>query len=296
MIVGFKFKINNEQLIMNSKNKIGQRVNEDKKSVFLSENFIPDQIKIELGEIIGISDIKIGRDSSVYKIESEKGKFILKIGQNERVSNEYSILGELVKKKIGADIPKIYSFFQDEKSGFLLEEYIEGDSLGDVFSGREEVEVKRKRLMIEEVAKTLKKIHLVDQERSVSNFSLKKLLLLAENNFEENLIDKDEFKDIDTPKDILSWLKKNVPEKMNLSLLHGDFRPKNIRWLKNKIIGVVDWEHSFIGDPYYDLAVFDYYLKDKSEKELFRKSYGLENNFDENKLKYFDFLSKFLNV
>jgi len=44
-------------------------------------------------------------------------------------------------------------------------------------------------------------------------------------------------------------------------LLHGDFWPGNILWIKDEISGVLDWEYAAIGDPVSDLAVASLELK-----------------------------------
>ena len=44
-------------------------------------------------------------------------------------------------------------------------------------------------------------------------------------------------------------------------LLHGDFWPGNILWIKDEISGVLDWEYAAIGDPLSDLAVASLELK-----------------------------------
>ena len=44
-------------------------------------------------------------------------------------------------------------------------------------------------------------------------------------------------------------------------LLHGDFWPGNILWIKDEISGVLDWEYAAVGDPVSDLAVASLELK-----------------------------------
>ena len=44
-------------------------------------------------------------------------------------------------------------------------------------------------------------------------------------------------------------------------LLHGDFWPGNILWIKDEISGVLDWEYAAIGDPVSDLAAASLELK-----------------------------------
>lgn len=260
------------------------------------DSIIPECMESEIGRVCNMSNIQVGVDCSVIKIESEKGKFILKIGDSERMGHECFVLNDLTKKEIGFSVPKFYSFFRKGKIAFLLEEYIEGDSLKDSFSVEKKMDLKMKKVMIEKSAKVLSKIHEVSFASIKSSHSMKELLKIAEKNYLDKLIDQDEFVGIGSPKEILLWLSNNIPKKLNWCLLHGDYRPKNLLWLENKITAVIDWEHALIGDPYYDLAVFDYYLKTKEEKKFFWLAYDCKKNVDLQKLNFFDYLSKFLNV
>ena len=52
----------------------------------------------------------------------------------------------------------------------------------------------------------------------------------------------------------ISWLKDNLPKKIPLKLIHGDFRNGNLVISNEDLIpGVLDWELFHLGDPYEDL-------------------------------------------
>lgn len=54
----------------------------------------------------------------------------------------------------------------------------------------------------------------------------------------------------------LVFLKENMPDTKELSLVHGDYRMGNFIWNKNKgrIAAMLDWELTQIGDPMMDLG------------------------------------------
>ena len=58
---------------------------------------------------------------------------------------------------------------------------------------------------------------------------------------------------------IIDWLNKNIPEKSDISIVHGDFRLGNIIYHNStkSVQAVLDWELSTLGDP---LADFGYML------------------------------------
>lgn len=57
--------------------------------------------------------------------------------------------------------------------------------------------------------------------------------------------------------DIADWLEQNVPTESEMTLIHGDYRPGNVLFGKStppKIVGVIDWETAFLGDPFVELG------------------------------------------
>lgn len=222
--------------------------------------------------------------NSVYILSCEKGKFVIKIaeGTNRKIELRKEInLLYLLKDYI--NVPKVLlcSPFQD--SYFLLMNFIEGNK-PKIFN----------EFVLKQMALALKKIH---------NFSLKnefvdfdKLIKIAKNNMIENRLDISEFleyKNLGNPEEILHYLKNNKPIAKSC-LVHGDFRPKNMLMLDKKLF-VLDWGLAFYGDIYYDFAIIKYYFT-KEEFEVFIKFYGIKETFDEDRLKYNELLSLFLNV
>jgi hypothetical protein len=58
--------------------------------------------------------------------------------------------------------------------------------------------------------------------------------------------------------DARSWMMEHVSTERSPALLHGDLLGHNILLDPSEDavrLGLVDWEHSFVGDPAYDLAI-----------------------------------------
>jgi len=55
---------------------------------------------------------------------------------------------------------------------------------------------------------------------------------------------------------LIDWLPRHVPAEESVALVHGDFRLENviIDALQPKVVAVVDWELSTLGNPFADLA------------------------------------------
>ena len=148
------------------------------------------------------------------------------------------------------------------------------------------------------MAKTLSDIH----KLKVSNWSFSEFiegqLFFAEQHFRNNTIDLEEFVfdgEFIEPETLLNWLKDNKPTDGKVTLIHGDYRPKNILWHKKGIEAVVDWAFCDIGDPYYDFAIFKDYLNNDEERMIFLQNYGIDS-FDKGRLNYYDRMMRFINI
>ena len=56
---------------------------------------------------------------------------------------------------------------------------------------------------------------------------------------------------------LMDWLPKNIPDQIKTSVVHGDFRVDNLIFDKDdpsKVLAVLDWELSTLGDPLTDTA------------------------------------------
>ena len=55
---------------------------------------------------------------------------------------------------------------------------------------------------------------------------------------------------------VLEWLPKNIPDGEETSIIHGDFRCDNMIFhpTEPKVIAVLDWELSTLGNPISDFA------------------------------------------
>lgn len=63
---------------------------------------------------------------------------------------------------------------------------------------------------------------------------------------------------------LIDWLPANVPEPFPTTVAHGDYRIDNLIFhpTENRVLAVLDWELSTLGDPMADLAysAIPYYL------------------------------------
>lgn len=53
---------------------------------------------------------------------------------------------------------------------------------------------------------------------------------------------------------LFGWLRANAPTCSRLSLVHGDLRPGNFLYRRDRVTALLDWEMAHVGDPAEDIA------------------------------------------
>ena len=221
--------------------------------------FLPGFISIE--EITRLSG---GSSNETWKILVKTKKKILNIifrrtpGGNlkdKNSSNSVDIADEAhvmtVAKKYNVPVPDIYMVINNKEigKGFFME-YINGETIGNRIVNNSEFQKIRPKLA-NKCGEIIANIHKIP----LSNFTKINTSLASDeiNKYEEVYRNHSQY--IPVFEYTLSWLKDNIPEKLPLKLIHGDFRNGNlIISKKNLIPGVLDWELFHQGDPYEDLS------------------------------------------
>lgn len=259
---------------------------------------LPERILAAVGNVNNISFPQQGMCSLVSIIDSDSGRFILKVSKGEYRGRELYAEYEAVKalRETNIPVPVQKDFFQEGNMYYLLREYSEGTPLNTIFN---ESRNKKGRLyMIEEMARALREIHNINKNSISFEEFIKAQFYFAEEHYKNNTIDILDFVfdgKREEPQDVMKWLKENIPKGGKTCLIHGDYRPKNMLWKNNKITSIIDWAFCDIGDPYYDFAMlFDYFIDDE-ERQAFLKAYGIKS-FDEQRLRFYTRMIPFINI
>jgi aminoglycoside 3'-phosphotransferase-2 len=234
---------------------------------------IPIEFVDQIGAIQNISFPRQGHTSLVVKIETHDHQFIIKKTEhglfNEWLSEEYKALQYI--STTGLPVPKAYAFHIQDKSRWLLMDYIDGVSLRHFLSGNPNPRDREK--VISHYGLCLKQIH-----ESQCPIGLRKndqswldtMLMKASHNLANYNVDGTE--------ELLIRLKNDRPKPIENTLIHGDFHTNNVLVNYNNVIGIIDWPRAAFGDPRFDIALAIRHKQDvfdqKGDKELFFESYG----------------------
>ena len=77
------------------------------------------------------------------------------------------------------------------------------------------------------------------------------------------------FRDIPEIDEVGAWLAANTPRQQGASIVHGDFKLDNVIFAPSspaKLLAVVDWEMSTLGDPLADLGWMLYFWRDPGDE------------------------------
>ncbi|ETN73040.1 HAD hydrolase, family IA, variant 3 [Necator americanus] len=192
-------------------------------------------------------------ECSTLQNPSLSGHLLPKAHQIER---EYEVMKAL---KDMVPVPKVITYAENVlDTPFYLMEYTYGRIFLD--PTLPELEPKERKEIYDSALKTLGNIHTVDCAKAgLENYGQKDGYMARNLQRWARSYEMAKTEEIPEMQQLLEFLQKNLPkETQGCSLVHGDFRLDNLLFhpKENRVIAVLDWETSTIGDPLADLATF----------------------------------------
>jgi aminoglycoside phosphotransferase (APT) family kinase protein len=206
---------------------------------------------------------KGGQSNPTCLIASPSGHYVLRrkppgalLPSAHAIEREVRVMRALYESSV--PVPEILSYCEDESVlgfSFYLMTYVEGRVLWDAAMPDQTAEQRRSTYV--EMNRVLARLHTVD----VNNLELAGFG--RPDNYVARQIDRwtrqygasatEVIPDMDR---LAEWLPLNIPAQGKASLVHGDYRIDNLIYDNDKprILAVLDWELSTIGDSLADLA------------------------------------------
>lgn len=206
-----------------------------------------------------------GNSNVTYLLERGSDRFVLRRPPRPPLPpSAHDMLREArvqrALERAGARVPHILAVCQDESVlgvPFYVMDYIEGAVVTDSLPAAIDTSKERSRIGLE-LADALAEIHAVDWvscglegfgkptgylERQIRRFS--------------GLWEVNATRDLPQVAEVASWLDANRPESAEATVVHGDYRLGNVMLSLSapaRVVAVLDWELSTIGDPLADLG------------------------------------------
>jgi len=220
----------------------------------------------DLGLIKGpivLSQLTGGQSNPTFKISNGNSHYVLRkkpsgilLPSAHAVDREYRVMKALAKTEV--PVPQMLAYCEDESvigTAFFIMEYLDGRVFAD--QSLPGLQASERRKVYEQMNHTIAAIHRQDYESlglenfgKPGNYFARQIARWSRQVREANIGIPDSLNKL------MDWLPEHIPPEDETSLIHGDFRMDNLIFHKSdlRVIGVLDWELSTLGNPLADFA------------------------------------------
>ena len=212
---------------------------------------------IELSQLTG------GQSNPTYKISDGNSHYVLRkkpggvlLPSAHAVDREHRVMKALAGTDV--PVPQMLAYCEDEGivgTPFFIMEYLDGRVFTD--QSLPGLSASERRQIYEQMNRTIFAIHRLDYVSlgletfgKPGNYFARQIARWSRQVREANIAIPDSLNRL------MDWLPEHIPPEDGTSLIHGDFRMDNLIFHKTdlRIIGVLDWELSTLGNPLADFA------------------------------------------
>ena len=212
---------------------------------------------IELSQLTG------GQSNPTYKISDGNSHYVLRkkpggvlLPSAHAVDREHRVMKALAGTDV--PVPQMLAYCEDEGivgTPFFIMEYLDGRVFTD--QSLPGLSASERRQIYEQMNRTIFAIHRLDYVSlgletfgKRGNYFARQIARWSRQVREANIAIPDSLNRL------MDWLPDHIPPEDGASLIHGDFRMDNLIFHKTdlRIIGVLDWELSTLGNPLADFA------------------------------------------
>ena len=213
---------------------------------------------------LAVEQFKGGQSNPTYKISDAGGRsFVLRrkppgklLPSAHAVDREFKVISALWK--VGFPVAKPHVLCEDELvigTAFYVMDFVEGRVLWDpALPGM----TREQRAEIwDEQNRVISQLHLVDWRAvGLNDFGKPGNYIGRQVERWSKQYRASETQRIEAMDNLIAWLPKNIPPEAGTSVVHGDFRLDNTIFhpTQPRILAVLDWELSTLGDPLADFA------------------------------------------
>jgi aminoglycoside phosphotransferase (APT) family kinase protein len=215
---------------------------------------------------IEISQFKGGQSNPTYLIDSPGCRYVLRrkppgklLKSAHAVEREFRVISALYAANF--PVPRPFALCEDDEvigTTFFIMAFVEGRIFWDL--DLPDSDPQERRAIYDNANQTIAKLHNLDvQKIGLDDFGRPGNYFARQISRWTKQYEASKTAEISAMQELIDWLPENIPEDEATSVVHGDYRLDNmiIHPTEPKIIAVLDWELSTIGDP---LGDFTYHL------------------------------------
>ena len=207
---------------------------------------------------------EFGQSNPTFILNGFNSKLVLRKKPNGQllpsahmIEREFQVMSALEKTDV--PVPKMYYLCEDPEeigTSYFIMEYLDGQSFLD--PRIKQISSCDRRLIYDENVKGLANLHKVNpDEVGLTDFGKPGNYFSRQYSRWSRQYVASQTEKIAPMEVLMNWLDQNIPEETeNRSLVHGDWRIDNLLFHKKqfKLIAILDWELSTLGDPRADIA------------------------------------------
>jgi aminoglycoside phosphotransferase (APT) family kinase protein len=214
-------------------------------------------------KITRIEQFKGGQSNPTYRFSADGRQFVLRrkppgklLPSAHAVDREYRVIKSLWEKQFPVARPHVLC--EDESvigTAFYVMDYVEGRVLWDQsLPGMSKAE----RFAIwDELNRVIALLHTLDyRQMGLDSFGKSGSYIERQVARWSKQYQASETEPIPAMNSLIEWLPRNIPPEAATTVVHGDYRLDNVIFHPSepRILAVLDWELSTLGDPLADFA------------------------------------------
>ncbi len=213
-----------------------------------------------------VRQFKGGQSNPTYKIDAGSGAYVLRrkppgklLPSAHAVDREFRVISAL--NQTGFPVPKAHVLCEDDDvigTAFYVMDFVDGRVIWDAEVPG--VDKGERRAIFQELNRTIAQLHMTDYAAiGLADFGKPANYVARQVARWSKQYKASETEELPDMERLIAWLPENLPGEGPATLIHGDFRLDNTILAPDapKILAVLDWELSTLGDP---LADFTYHL------------------------------------
>ena len=227
-----------------------------------------------------------GRSNLTYLVTANGTELVLRrpplghvLPTAHDMTREFTVISAL--KDTDVPVPEAIHLCTDEDvlgAPFYVMERLHGHILRTGFPPGYADTAEEKRKIGEAVVDTLTKIHAVDWKAvGLEEFGHPEGFMARQVRRWKQQWERSVTRPLPAMDEFIEKLEANLPDSPAPTIVHGDFRVDNTILDANdpsRIVGVLDWEMSTLGDPLADLGLTLVYWPDIGDVDEFKKAFG----------------------
>ena len=239
---------------------------------FIGTKPVDERQRIDLASLEKFLDLKIarieqfkgGQSNPTYRLSASNGKqYVLRrkppgklLPSAHAVDREYRVIKALYEKNFPVARPHVLC--EDDAvlgTAFYVMDFVEGRVLWDQsLPGMSKAE----RFAIwDELNRVIAQLHTIDYRAAgLETFGKPGSYIERQVARWSKQYQASETERIESMDNLIAWLPKNIPPETGTTVVHGDYRLDNAIFhpTEPRILAVLDWELSTLGDPLADFA------------------------------------------